>query len=181
MNYRNGPFALFALRNYIGKEKVNNALRQMLRDSKGTAPLPTTLDFYKALLTATPDSLQYLVHDLFEVNTFWELETEQANAKQLKAGYWQVTIKVVARKVAVNEAGVETVIPMNDWVEIGVSTTGKRGGALESLYLKKHRIKSGKQNITVTIPRCPAIAGIDPNHLLIDLDMDDNSRKVTVD
>ncbi|MBT1712602.1 hypothetical protein KK062_30485, partial [Fulvivirgaceae bacterium PWU5] len=27
INYRKGPFALFALRNYIGKDSVNNAMR----------------------------------------------------------------------------------------------------------------------------------------------------------
>jgi ABC-2 type transport system permease protein len=84
LNYRKGPFALFALRNYIGKDSVNNALRRMLHGYTPSPPLPTTLDFYRELQSVTPDSLHYLVHDLFAANTFWELETERATAKKPK-------------------------------------------------------------------------------------------------
>jgi hypothetical protein len=41
-----------------------------------------------------------------------------------------------------------------------------------------HRIRSGEQTITVTVPRQPTRAGIDPNHLLIDLKTDDNIKTV---
>lgn len=34
------------------------------------------------------------------------------------------------------------------------------------LYVRKHRIRSGEQTITVTVPRKPVLAGIDPYHLL---------------
>ncbi|PRY14388.1 ABC-type transport system involved in multi-copper enzyme maturation permease subunit [Pontibacter ummariensis] len=181
MNYRKGPFALFALRHYIGKDKVNNALRGLLRDYTPSPPLPTTLDLYQELQTQTPDSLHYLLRDLFEQNTFWELETEQVTAKQTKAGSWEVTLDVQARKVVVDSAGTETLIPLDDWVEIGVYATTAEGEALEkTLYLQKHRLKSAKQRITVTVPYEPARAGIDPNHLLIDLNMTDNMEEVKV-
>jgi ABC-type multidrug transport system ATPase subunit len=45
-------------------------------------------------------------------------------------------------------------------------------------YLQKHRIRSGQQTITVTVPRQRTRAGIDPNHLLIDLKTDDNIKTV---
>ena len=67
-----------------------------------------------------------------------------------------------ARKVVVDEAGVETEVPMDDWMEVGVFDEGEP-------YLQKHRIRSGKQTITVTVPQKPARAGIDPRHLLSDL------------
>ncbi len=179
MNYRKGPFALFALRNYIGKDSVNNALRRMLHDYTANPPLPTTLDFYRELQAVAPDSLHYLVHDLFAANTFWELQTEQATAGQTRAGTWQVTLNVQARKGVVDERGVETPVPMNDWIEIGIFAPAGKGESLDKpLYLQKHHIHSGKQTIKVTVPRKPARAGIDPNHLLIDLKIDDNIRKV---
>ena len=49
------------------------------------APLATTLDLYGELQAATPDSLQYLLHDLFEVNTVWDFEMEKATAEQSKS------------------------------------------------------------------------------------------------
>lgn len=181
LHYRKGPFALFALRNYIGKDRVNDALRRILRDYTQGPPLATTLDLYKELKAVTPDSLQYLVHDLFAANTFWELKTEQATAKQTEAGGWQVTLDVQARKVIVDEKGVENEMPMNDWIEIGVfgaPEEDKNPGKL--LYSQKHRIRPGRQTITVTVTREPVRGGIDPNYLLIDLVMGDNVRKVNI-
>jgi ABC-2 type transport system permease protein len=182
MIYRKGPFALFALRNYIGKAGVNDALRQMLQNYTPRPPLPTTLDFYRELQAVTPDSLHYLVHDLFAANTFWELQAERATAKQTKAGTWSVTLEVEARKVTVNSMGTETNIPMNDWLEIGVFAPRAAGeSSAKVLYLQKHRVGSGKQTIILQVPEQPGRAGIDPNHLLIDLDLDNNTRKVEVE
>jgi hypothetical protein len=71
---------------------------------QGTPPLPTSLDLYRELQAVTPDSFQYLLHDLFEANTFWELETERATAAQTEAGIWEVTLDVRARKVVADTA-----------------------------------------------------------------------------
>jgi ABC-2 type transport system permease protein len=170
--YRRGPFALYALSEYIGEERVNGALRRLLEKHRpDEAPLATTLDLYRELRAVTPDALQYLLHDLFEVNTRWELETERASARPAQAGTWQVTLDVRARKVVADSAGVETELPMDEWVEIGVFDDK---GLNEPIYLQTHRISAGRQTITVTAPGRPARAGIDPRHLLIDWETDDN-------
>ncbi|PRY07277.1 peptidase M1-like protein [Pontibacter ummariensis] len=179
-NYRKGPFALYAMSQYVGRDKVNGALRQLLeKHGSGKPPLPTSLDLYHELQAVTPDSLQPLLYDLFEKNTFWELSTEQATAKRVEAGKWQVTLNVQARKFVVDSIGVETKLPMNDWVEIGVFAPAEKGqDSGKLLYQRKHRINSAKQRITVTVPGKPAFAGIDPNNLLIDWEIKDNSQGV---
>ncbi|HYG02566.1 MAG TPA: hypothetical protein VD927_08970 [Chryseosolibacter sp.] len=182
MNYRKGPFALFALRNYIGKDSVNNAMRRMLANYSPAPPLPTTLDFYRELQSITPDSLQYLIHDLFAANTFWELRTIDANAKKTAENSWQVVIEVEAHKMTVDSIGIETNIPMNDWIEIGVyAPRPSVKSPAKVLYLQKHRIQSGRQKLVINVSELPARAGIDPNHLLIDLDMDDNAKKIKIE
>jgi len=181
--YRKGPLALYALNRYIGAERVNEALRRLLaKHGSGTPPLPISRDLYRELQAVTPDSHRYLLHDLFEVNTFWELKTERAAAVPTEGGAWQVTLDVQARKVSVDETGVETPLPMDDWVEVGVFAPVEKGELSgRPLYVQMHRIGSGKQTITVTVPARPASAGIDPDHLLIDLRMDDNVEKVNIE
>ncbi|WP_375766581.1 hypothetical protein NR798_33525 [Archangium gephyra] len=167
--YRRGPFAMYALSEYVGSEQVNRALRRLIEthDSAG-APLATTLDLYRELRAVTPDSLKPLLHDLFEVNTFWELKTERATAEQTAAGTWQVTLDVRARKVVYDSAGVETEVPMDEPVPIGVFGPAEQGaGELSApLDVRMQRIRSGEQTITVTVPHKPVLAGIDPYHLL---------------
>jgi ABC-2 type transport system permease protein len=178
--YRKGPLALYALSQYMGRDRVNGALRNLLAKHRpGTVPRPTSLDLYRELQTATPDSLQSLLHDLFKANTFWELEVETATAKQIKGGSWQVTLSLQARKLVVDSAGTETKLPMKDWVEIGVfapAAEGKQVG--QALYRQKHLIRSGQQTIGLTLPDRPAKVGIDPQHLLTDWKVSDNYQVV---
>ncbi|WP_299701219.1 M1 family aminopeptidase [uncultured Pontibacter sp.] len=171
--YKKGGLAMYTLSKYIGKEKVNGALRSLLQKrTSGELPLPTTLDLYHELQRVTPDSLKYLLHDLFKENTYWRLKTKQFVAEQTNAGNWEVTLKVEAQKVVVDSTGKENEVPMNDWLEVGIYEEGK--GLNEPLYLLMHRIRSGEQKIKITVPRKPERGGIDPNLLMIDLRLDDN-------
>ncbi|MPY88586.1 MAG: ABC transporter permease [Luteitalea sp.] len=180
LTYRKGPFAMYALREYAGTEQVNGALRRLLeRHGSGTPPLATSLDLYRELQAVIPQSLHYLLVDLFETNTFWELATQGVTAKQTETGTWQVTLDVKTRKVVVDTAGVETEVPMDDLIEVGVFTAAKAAGPGEPLYLQMHRMRSGEHRITVMVASKPARAGIDPRNLLIDVEGDDNLKEIT--
>jgi ABC-2 type transport system permease protein len=109
------------------------------------------------------------------------MKAERATAKQTAGGTWQVTLDLEVRKEVVNPAGVATAVPMDDLVEIGVFARAEKGERLgKPLYVQKHRIRSGKQTLTVTVPGKPGRAGIDPYHLLIEWERDDNVQKVKV-
>lgn len=182
--YRRGPFALHAMGVYMGKERVNAAYRRMIEKyGSGQAPLPTSLDLYRELKAVTPDTLQTLLHDLFAANTSWSLKTKRATARQAADSAWQVTLELEVRKVVVDRAGTETEVPMDEWVEVGVFAPTREQAADfgETLYLQKHRIRSGPQTITVTVPRKPSDAGIDPYHLLFDLERFDNVERVKME
>jgi ABC-2 type transport system permease protein len=175
--YRKGGLAMYTLSKYIGKEKVNAALRVLLQKHDSHAlTLPTTLDLYQELEKVTPDSLNYLLKDLFKENTYWRLKTKQLTATQTKAGNWQVTMKVQAQKMVIDLTGKQKDVPMNDWLEVGLYEEGK--GLSKPLYLQMHRIRSGEQTIKITVPRKPDRGGIDPNHMMIDLRLDDNMVEV---
>lgn len=185
MSYRKGPLALRALDEYLGAGRVNAALRRLWEAHLPSGEPPaTTLDLYRELQAVTPDSLRYLLHDLFEVNTFRDLRTERASAEQVPGGAWRVRLEVEARKVVVDSAGVERRMPMDEWVPVGVFARAEPGGGGLSapLYLGMHRIRSGQQVVTLTVPRRPALAGIDPHHVLDweELEDDDNLQEVTV-
>jgi ABC-2 type transport system permease protein len=177
-NYRKGPYAMYALSEYIGEARVNGALRTLI--TKKVSSLATTLDLYRELQTVTPGSLKPLLHDLFEVNTSWTFDTKQATAKQTASGAWQVTFDVEAHKVVTDSAGVDSPKPVNQWVEIGVFAPARPGEKLgKPLYVQKHFIRSGKQKITVTLAQKPARGGIDPYNLL-DWEEGDNIEEITL-
>lgn len=177
--YRKGVIAMYALREYIGAERVDAALRRFFeKHGAGTLPLPTTLDLYKELQAVTPEELRYLLVDMFEANTYWEFEAKQVKAEQIATGEWQVTLDVRARKIVVDEQGVETEVPMNDLVEVGMFAAAEGDNPAAPLHLQMHRIRSGEQRIIVTVSKEPTRAGIDPRNLLIDVKPDDNFREI---
>ncbi len=114
----------------------------------------------------------------------WELRAEGAKAAPTGDGAWEVTLEVVARKVVVVSTGVETEVPMDEPVEIGVFAAAGEGAdeLAEPLHVAMHRIRSGAQTITVTVPREPVLAGIDPFHLLdwVEAEDDDNIEAVEI-
>jgi ABC-2 type transport system permease protein len=170
-SYRRGPFALHALSEYGGTDAVNGALRR-LREAHRLpgAPLATMHDLYRQLQTALPVSLHSLLRDLFEVNAYWDLETERVSTHQTSAGAWEVRLEIDARKVVYDAAGAEAEVPMDDLVQVGVFAGS------DELYMQTHRIPAGKQTITVVVPREPDRAGVDPNHLLLEVQRGDNVR-----
>lgn len=175
-NYRKGPFALYALSEYIGKDCVESALSRLIQKHRpGKVPMATALDLYQELHEVTPDSLGPLLQDLFKKNIFWKLKTNEVSVRETKSGSWQVTLDVQASRLAVDSVGHETVLPIDTWVEIGVFSAAEEGKERgKTLYMRKHYLNSARQTITVTVPQKPARAGVDPDHLLIDWEMDDN-------
>lgn len=178
---RKGAMALYALREHIGEEAVNTALRRYLEKYRDAGPpYPTTLDLYPSCAPSRPTRCS--TTDLFETVTLWDVRTERAVVEPTDTGEYQVTLDIVAKKMRADRDGNKTEVPMDDWVEIGVFAPADQSEKLdEPLYTQRHHIRSGEQTITMTVPREPARAGIDPNHLLIDLEVDDNVPEVEIE
>jgi ABC-type transport system involved in multi-copper enzyme maturation permease subunit len=173
--YFKALLAMYLIRDYLGEEAINTALQRFAdKHRAGALPNPTARDVYAELRAATPDSLRYLLTDLFETVTVWNVWTERATTEPTGTGEYRVTLDVVAKKMRVNTVGKESEVPMDDWIEIGAFALGKGAGLSESLYLKRHRIRSGKQTISITVPKQPALAGIDPYHKLLERAARDN-------
>ncbi|MBV9774738.1 MAG: hypothetical protein JO040_12350, partial [Gemmatimonadetes bacterium] len=174
--YFKGAVAMYTLRERLGADAVNGALRRFREKFAGPdAPPPTSRALYAELQAATPDSLRPLLSDLFEHITLWNVRADSARADPVGGGAYRVTLFVDASKARADSIGKQTPVAMNDLVEVGVFAGATRDGSPgEALYLKRHRIRTGKQTIVLTVPRLPTRAGIDPYHRLIERERDDN-------
>lgn len=176
--YRLGPFSMVALRDAIGEERVNLALRRFFaKHGHGQVPLATSLDLYAELKAVTPPAQHELLADLFERNTFWNLQAKEATSRKV-GDAWEVTMVVGAEKVAVDRQGRVVQRPLREPIEIGVYGPGSDDARGRQLYLARHELKGGEQRITVTVPSEPARAGIDPRNVLIDTHRGNNMKVV---
>lgn len=176
--YRKGPLAMFALREYVGREQVNVALRRLLEKHRaGTPPLATTRDLYRELEAVTPDSLRPLLHDLLAANTAWELKTEKVTSTPAGDGLVRLDFDLRARKVTIDTAGTITEVPMDDPIEIGAysEVPGRRG---PEVYRRMHRVRSGLHRMSITVPATASHVVVDPRQLLFDFEPGDNGAEV---
>src|SRR5687768_2056802 len=176
--YQKGPLVMYALRQYVGEEPLNAALRRLVAThGSGQPPFATSRDLYRELKGATPPEYHYLLTDFFETITLWDLRTTAIAAEPAGNGAWRVTLDIETQKFRADGSGKETEVPMHDFVEIG-----EYGDATaDPLYLQKHRIRSGRQRVSVVVKGTPARAGVDPQQLLIDRNWSDNLRPVIVE
>ena len=181
IHYRKGSVVMYALREYIGEDSLNAALRQYVDAvAYQEAPYTTSLECIEFIKAATPDSLQYLIEDMFETITLYSNRTTDATYKELPDGRYEVSLEVEVAKFRADSVGRESPIEFNDWIEIGVlaeAEEGKQNNRM--LKVERHRINSPTASFKLIVDKEPVEAGIDPNYLLIDRFPDDNVKKLT--
>ena len=176
-----GPHALYALQDIIGKDKVHQALRNFLKNySFQTSPCPTSRDLVNALRAEAGPEYQQLITDLFERIVLYDLQVDAASLREIDGGY-EVTIEVTAKQFAADGSGKETEEPLDTWFDVAVFAETKE--ALEGvtpLYIRKHRLHSGKQVLTVRTSERPGIVALDPFHKRIERSAGNNSDVIAV-
>lgn len=194
--YEKGGQIMYTLADDIGEGKVNLALHNFLMQyryanatnqvdaadsTRGARSLdgtyPDTRMLVVALRAQTPPELQYLIDDGFNRIVLYDNKTLSATSRRLPNGKYEVTLEVQARKVQADSNGVESPMPLADYIEVGVFT-GKTDEE-KPLYMKKEQFTQEHQTFTIVVDERPTRAGIDPYNKLIDRDADDNMIDVT--
>jgi len=179
IHYRKGSLVMYELRDEIGEDKVNAALRQLIHDHAfEQAPYATTRDLIADFRAVTPPEKQSLITDLFETITLYDNKTTEATATKRPDGKYLVTVTVESKKFRADDRGKETAVPVDDWVDIGALGSAKTKGNEPVLALEKHHLTMPKATFAFVVATKPDRAGIDPLNKLIDRNPDDNTKKV---
>lgn len=178
IHYGKGAVNMFALQDYISEDSVNAALKRFIRDWKDFETnnrYSTTNDLLGYFKEVTPDSLQYVISDLFEQIVLFENKVDLASYEEQSNDKWLVELEVSSKKIVADTLGAENNVGVNDWIDIGVYGTDDEGEE-KLLYLKKHKIDQEKMTVKVEVDEKPTKAGIDPINKLIDRNPDDNTK-----
>lgn len=178
IHYNKGSLVLYALRDYLGEAQLNHALAGYIKQVAFQGPPYTnSIEFVNAIKAATPDSLQYVIHDMLETITLYENKVTEVRSTKQADGTYRVHLTVESKKVRSNELGNETDVALNDWIDIGVFGRDDKGAETE-LYLVKHKLTKPKTEIDVVVRQKPEKAGIDPYNKLIDRQSSDNIKEI---
>ncbi|SEL16762.1 ABC transporter permease/M1 family aminopeptidase [Parapedobacter koreensis] len=197
IHYNKGSLVAYAMSDYLGTDSFNTVLRDYVAEyAFQEPPYTTSIEFVDHIRRATPDSLQYLIKDLFETITLYNNAADKVTAKALPDGRYQVDMEFRVSKYRTDEKGKRSYedvegstlaakigrsevqsLPLRDYIEIGIF--GASDAAKDNpLYLRKHRIDGIVNKVSIIVDEKPIEVGIDPYNKLIDRDSDDNRKKI---
>ena len=181
VHYRKGSVAMYYLKEMIGEDAVNRALRNLIRQhAYAPPPYPASWVLVDALRAETPAQYQYLLKDLFEDMTLFSNRTLAASARKRSDGKYDVTIDIETRKFKADAKGNETEVPVNDWIDIGAFAKPEKGKKYgRTLYRERLHLVLAHSTHTFTVNDLPDQAGVDPFLLLVDRIPDDNMKTLS--
>ncbi len=179
IHYQKASVVLYYLKEMIGEDKVNSALRSLIDSfAYRQPPYTTSLAALRAFRKVTPDSLQYMITDMFENITLFSNRVMSAETKKVGNEY-EITIKTTSEKYRSDSLGRETAIPVNDYIDVGVFSKPEHKGNLgKALVLNRIKVNKKDNAYTYRVKEKPYEVGIDPYNYLIDRVPDDNVKKV---
>jgi ABC-type transport system involved in multi-copper enzyme maturation permease subunit len=182
IHYRKGSVVLYDLRETIGEDQMNAALRTLVGQYAYKAPpYPTSWALVNALSRETPPEDQYLLKDLLEEITLFSNRTLDATARKRADGKYDVTLDVEAHKFKADPKGNESEVALDDWIEIGAFAKPAKGRKYgRTLYRERIHMTGAHGTYTFTVNELPDKAGVDPFNLLVDRIPDDNLKSVTL-
>jgi ABC-2 type transport system permease protein len=181
IHYNKGCLIMYALRDYIGEDSVNAALKRYIKKvGFQSAPYTTAKEFVANMKLSTPDSMQYVIKDLFEDITVYENYVKDLKSVKQADGKYKVTITVGSAKFKADSLGKSKSVAVNDWMDIGIFNQVEVNGKKEDKELLFKKIKMDKPTKTFEfiVDKEPTSAGLDPYNKLIDRMPDNNRCKV---
>ncbi len=181
IHYAKGSVVMYALQDYLGEARLNAALKQYVAAvAFQEPPYTNSPEFIGYLRRAAPDSLQPYLTDAFERIMLFDNRVTAATSKKLPDGRYQVDFTVKSAKFYADSLGNQRpadqsrdVLPVAIFPELG-----KDKKPVAPLLLVKYRLRTGDNQLRFVVNKKPASVAVDPYHLIIDRQLDDNSKEL---
>jgi len=199
IHYNKGSLVLYAMSDYLGEKVFNNILKEYVEKvAFQEPPYTTSVEFVKHLEERTPDSLNYLVDDMFKTITLYDNYIENASYTVNADSTYTVNVEAIVSKYKTDNKGKRlyaldndsliSVVendtlkswPLNDYIEIGIFTDKEVDGEMikSPVYLEKVKVDQIYNLYNITVDEKPTEVGVDPYNKLIDTRSTDNRREV---
>ncbi|MDP5081111.1 MAG: hypothetical protein NWP87_00535 [Winogradskyella sp.] len=202
IRYQKGSLVFYALSDYIGEDVLNGALKTYVEKVKfQEPPYTTSIDMVNHIKAVTPDSLQYVIKDMFETITVYDNRIKNVSSTKLDNGQYKVDIEFEVSKYRNDEKGKQLFsetgrdsisylpegkkkpilsLQLQDYIDIGIFAENEIDGKMKEkeLYLKKHKITAIENKISIVVDEKPIEVGIDPYNKLIDRNSGDNRQRL---
>jgi ABC-2 type transport system permease protein len=178
--YRKGAIVMHAIRDLLGDERMDRALRGFVATQGGPGHLPTTTHLLAAFEAEASPQERAAIRDWMTTIALYDYKLDDAAVTPRADGRFDVRLTIAATKVVDRGNGVEAPVGFHDDVAIGLfdSEIDDPAQPHVPLHLARHPLHDGSNTLTITVDRKPRIAAIDPYFTRIDSNPDNNAVRV---
>lgn len=156
---------LLSIRDLIGEESFNEALRGLLERHSGSRTHEAHIrDFMEELYKLTPSAHRKLIDEWMKQIIRYELKVDHTRFEQIPDGRYEITADISAKRFKTLPAGKEVPISIDEPLKIGCFNTHPKhiDKTDNVLYLATHRIQDSLTRIKLTLDSLPRYISIDP-------------------
>lgn len=202
IHYQKGSLVFYALSDYLGEENLNKAISKYVKKvAFQEPPYTTSIELLDYIEEVTPDSLNYILKDMFETITLYDNNAISATSKKMDDGKYKIDFEFNVSKYRNDEKGKINYgdqekdsisfqganmdqpvysVYLDDYLDIGVFGSDDEENETE-IYLKKHKISDINNKISIIVDQEPKEIGVDPYNKLIDTDSGDNRKRIVIE
>ena len=161
--YNKAAVVLFAIRDLLGQEAMDRAIRAMMQERS-----PTSLDLVRHLDAVADAGQRTLIDQWTKDIVLYDLRVADAQAHRRADGRYDVIVRIDAGKNRADGRGDEQPIAFDEPIEIAITADTK---VLDS---RKHALRRGTNEIRLTVDEQPSSVTVDPWITRIDRSPMDN-------
>ena len=164
--YNKAAVVLFAIRDLLGEEAVDRAIRALMRERR-----PTSVDLVRHLRAVADARQGALIDQWLREVVLYDLRVDAAQARRRADGRYDVTVRIAAGRSRTDDRGNEQPIALDEPVEIAIASDAK------VLDARKHALRRGMNEIRLVVAAPPSSVTVDPWITRIDRNPADNVKR----
>lgn len=164
--YSKGAVVLLAIRDLLGQEAMDRAIRAMMQDRR-----PTSVDLVRHLRAVADAGQGALIDQWMRAIVLYDLRVDAAQARRRADGRYDVIVRIDAGKSRTDSRGNEQPIAFDEPVAIAIAADTK---VLDS---RKHTLRRGMNEIRFVVDAQPSSVTVDPWITRIDRNPADNVKQ----
>ncbi len=165
--YSKGAIVFYAIRDLLGEQALNTALRRFIAEERGQANA-TTLDLLRHLRAVSTDAQFTLIDKWLQKIVLYDFRVDTVSVQPLPGGRFRVNARVHAASYEASADGTEKALAIDELIDV----------AIDEQALPKQRLRSGANDLSFVVKERPRWLAVDPNILRIDRNRFDNGKAV---
>lgn len=177
VHYQKGGLVMYATKEILGEEAVNQTLRKLIAQHASPNVKPKTIDLIEPLLQLAPANQKQFINESFNQVVTYEIGVKVLACKAIANGQFKVELEVNA---GVNKQGVNKLLPPAMDIDLAffdqAAETWNRN--TQPIYLQKIRFDQLTTKLSIVVAKKPKAVAIDPYVYLLDPDQSDNVQVI---